>query len=384
MLMNTYSRLPVAFVEGKGTYLYDDNGKEYLDFVAGIAVNCLGHCHPRLVEALTEQANTLWHTSNLYHLPVQQELAQKLIDESGMSSVFLSNSGTESVEGALKIAKKYGKIVHQGTKTQIIAMHNSFHGRTIGALSVTGRSKYQKDFTPLLPNVQFANYNDIEDVVSKITKETAAIIMELIQGEGGINEADVDFVKQIREICDKEDILLIIDEVQTGIGRTGKMFCFQHYGITPDIVTLAKGLGGGFPVGAVLASKKVAELLQPGDHASTFGGNPLACKVASTVIDVINDQEILANVEEMGAYFNKKVDELIKKYPIVKKYKGKGLMVGIEVEADTVQIMKQCLEKGLLILMAGEGIVRMLPPLNVTKNEIDQAIEIIDEVLSTM
>ena len=379
--MNTYSRFDLNLVRGEGCFVYDQKGNKYLDFVTGIAVNCLGHCHPKLVQAIKEQSETLWHVSNLYHTEEANELSKKLVDLSGLESVFFCNSGTEAVEAAFKLTKKYAKNKKRTDEFEIIAMKNSFHGRTLGALSLTGQPKYQKSFEPLISGVKYAEFNNIEDVLSKVNENTAGIILELVQGEGGINPATIEFVKEIRKICDEHDILMIIDEVQTGIGRTGTMFAYEHYGILPDIVTLAKALGGGFPIGAMLAKEAVASAFAPGDHASTFGGNPLACKIANTILTTFVEDNILGNVTEIESYIRSQVEEMMKKHQSIVKIKGKGLLLGFEIKGDVLKIISSCIDKGLLVLRAGENVLRILPPLNVSKKEVDQCLSILQEVL---
>lgn len=374
----TYKRNPVVFVKGKGVNVWDANGKKYLDFFSGLAVNNLGHCHPRVLNAIKKQAGKLMHTSNLYYTQPQAKLAQKLISLSFPGKVFFCNSGAEANEAAIKLARKFGN----PKRNEIITMKESFHGRTITTLTATAQTKYQKGFQPLAPGFKYVEFNDINAVKKAITKSTVAIMVELIQGEGGINIAEKEFIKNLRKLCNKKKILLIFDEVQTGIGRTGKMFAFENYGIVPDILTLAKALGGGLPIGAMIVRGKFAEVLKPGTHASTFGGNPVVCASACAVLDTIKKEKLLDNAVKMGNYFYKKLQELKPRYSIISEIRGKGLMIGVELKIKGEKIAKKCLEERLIINCTHEKVLRFLPPLNVKKNEIDQAIKIFEGVLT--
>lgn len=377
-IMNTYGRLPVLFVRGQGSWLYDEEGNKYLDFVAGIAVNCLGHSNQLIKEALAEQADKLIHTSNLYWIEGQIDLAERLCQKSGMDKAFFCNSGAEANEGAIKLARKWGR--PQG-RYEIISALQSFHGRTMGALAATGQEKYQTSFQPLLPGFSFVNFNNLQEIKVAINEKTAAIILEPIQGEGGLNEPAPGYLKEVAELCKEEGILLILDEVQTGIGRTGKDFAFQHYGIEPDIITLAKGLGGGLPIGALLARGQAAETFQPGDHASTFGGNPLVTHVANQVCQKVLSEDFLEEVREKSAYMIDGLQGLKDKYPFISQIKGRGLMLGLECGQRANTIVDKMLERKILINAIGGKTLRFVPPLNLKKEEIDLLIENLDQVL---
>ncbi|KMT22658.1 aspartate aminotransferase family protein [Clostridium cylindrosporum] len=380
LLTNNYKRFDLTFVSGKGPYLYTDKGEKYLDFVSGIAVNCLGHSSDIIKNALTAQAEKLVHISNLYWSDVQTDLARKLTELSSLSSVFFCNSGTESIEAALKFARKYGKSFGNNSKSNIVFMKNSFHGRTMGALSVTGQGKYQEAFAPLIGGVIESEFNNIEDIKNKINEDTCAVILEPIQGEGGIISIDKDFLLEVKTLCDKYNALLIFDEVQCGIARTGTFFTFESFGITPDILCLAKGLGGGFPIGATVVSSKVAEKLEPGDHGSTFGGNPLACAVSMAIINEILDKNIIKEVNEKANYIVDKLNKIKENNSAIKDIKGMGLLIGIEVENPS-DVVSKALENKLLLVGAGSTVVRLLPPLNVTYEEIDEALSILEKCL---
>ncbi len=372
----TYSKLPLVFVKGKGSRLWDIHNKAYLDFFPGWGVGNLGHCHPKVVAAVKDQAPKLiFIPNNYYNLP-QAKLARELAYWSYPAKVFFCNSGAEASEAAIKFSRKFG----QG-RYEIITFENSFHGRTLAAMTATGQKKYQEGFAPLPEGFKTVKFNDIQEVLHAISDKTAAIMLELIQGEGGINVADKDFVLNLRKICDQKNLLLIIDEVQTGIGRTGKLFCYQNYGITPDIMTLAKALGGGLPIGAMLVKKEIADILGPGTHASTFGGSPLVSKAALAVLGAIHKEKLLANTREMGEYLFLKLNQLRNKYPLIKEVRGMGLMIGMELNIPGKDIVQKCVEKGLLINCTHETVLRIMPALNVSKKEIDQAIKILGEAL---
>lgn len=380
-LMNTYSRFDIVFEKGLGSKVYDINGKEYIDFVSGVAVNCLGHSHPAIIKAINDQSSNLMHVSNLYWNTKQLEVAKKLCDYSDHDKVFFCNSGTEAVEAALKLARKYGKQNGGNQKNEIIYMENSFHGRTFGALAVTGQEKYQKDFMPLMEGVKSSKFNDIQDIKNKINENTCAVIVEPIQGEGGIVVAQIDFLKEVKELCKKYDALLIFDEIQCGMGRTGSLFAYQKFDVIPDVICMAKGLGGGFPIGAVVSTQKVASAFVPGDHGSTFGGNPLGCSVALAVLEELMDKGVVNEVNEKSKYIINKVLELKNKYNVISKIHGMGLMLGIKLETDKSKVINKCIEKGLLLVGAGEDVVRIVPALNITKEEIDNGLDILDKVL---
>lgn len=377
-IMNTYGRLPVLFVKGEGSWVYDDEDNKYLDFVAGIAVNCLGHNNEFVNDAIREQSEKLIHCSNLYWIEPQIELAQILCQKSGMDKAFFCNSGAEANEAAIKLARKWGQA--KG-KYEIISAYQSFHGRTMGALAATGQEKYQKAFQPLLPGFKFAHYNNLASIENEINEKTAAIILEPIQGEGGLNEPENDFLLDVAKLCKKHDILLILDEVQTGISRTGKAFGFQNYGVEPDMITLAKGLGGGVPIGALLAKGEASESFVPGDHASTFGGNPLVTNVAFKVCQKVLEEDFCKEVEEKGSYMKGKLEELKKEHSFISKVKGRGLILGLEVGDHASLIVEKMLERKILINAIGGKTLRFVPPLNVKKEEIDLLIENLAEVL---
>ena len=374
-VMNTYGRSPIALVKGQGSWAWDAEGKKYLDFMAGIAVCGLGHAHPELTAVLEEQGERLWHCSNIYWNQPQVELAEKLCLAAGMDKAFFANSGAEVNEGAIKLARKY--FYRRGEKRyKIIAFQNSFHGRTTGTLALTGQTKYQQGFEPLLPGVEYAEFNNLASVEALITGETCAVMVEPVQGEGGINPATVSFMQGLRELCNKEGILLILDEVQTGVGRTGKMMAFQHYNIRPDIVTLAKALGGGFPIGALLATDEAATGFAPGDHASTFGGNLLACALGSKVVEIISEPSFLDQVGAIGNYLRDRLAAVAEKDERAVTVKGMGLLLGIEFSVEVKDLVSICLKNGLLLISAGPRVLRFVPPLNVTPAEVDMAMDI--------
>ena len=383
-MMNTYGRFDILLENGEGTFVYDVNGKEYLDFVAGVAVNCLGHSHPVVINALKEQSSKIMHVSNLYWNVPQLELAEKLVQYSEQDKVFFCNSGTEATETAIKLARKYGKVSGNPEKYQILYMENSFHGRTMGALAVTGQEKYQKSFTPLMEGIQAVRFNDIEDLVKKMNSNVCGIILEPIQGEGGIVSVQKEFLNKVKELCHEYDALLIYDEVQCGIGRTGKLFAYEKYGVVPDVVCMAKGLGGGFPIGAVLAVEKAAKAFEPGDHGCTFGGNPLACAVSLAVLKELIEGGVIEKVEEKSLYIIDKVNNFKMKYGLVKGIQGMGLMLGMVLGSNTKEFIGKCMDKGLLLVGAGQDVVRIVPPLNVSYKEIDKALSIMEEALNEM
>ncbi|MCX4296471.1 MAG: aspartate aminotransferase family protein [Lachnospiraceae bacterium] len=378
-LLHTYNRYQIVWDRGDGMYLYDIAGKKYLDFVAGIAVFALGYNNKAYNDALKAQIDKVIHTSNYYYNIPAIEAAKKLKKISGMDRIFFTNSGAEAVEGALKAARKYAFLRDGHTNHDIIAMNHSFHGRTMGALSVTGNVHYREAFEPLIGNVKFADFNDFESVKTQVTDKTCAIIFETVQGEGGIYPATEAFIKQVRALCDERDILLILDEIQCGMGRTGTMFAWQQYDVKPDIMTGAKAIGCGVPVGAFLMTEKVAQQsLTSGDHGTTYGGNPLACTAISKVIDLFEEQRILENVKETGAYLYKKLDELTIKYDCIKAHRGVGLMQGLECDMSVNGVINRAIQKGLLLINAGTNIIRFIPPLIVSKADVDSMIEIVD------
>lgn len=379
-IMNTYGRFSVAIESGKGATCKDFDGKSYVDFGSGIGVNSLGYSNDAWVQAVSEQAGKLNHTSNLYYTKPCGELAKKLCDLTGFQKVFFANSGAEANEGAIKIARKYG-IDHYGENhTKIITLVNSFHGRTVTTLAATGQDVFHKSFFPLTEGFDYALAGDMDDVKSKADENTAAILIELIQGEGGVLPMEKEFVKQLETFCAEKDILLIVDEVQTGVGRTGTFYCYEQYGIHPNLITSAKGLGGGLPIGAILADEKTCQVFGAGDHGSTFGGNPIACAGANCVVDLVGQPEFLQQVKQKGAYFADKLSKM----PHVQKVRQMGLMIGFDLDAGTsAQVAAQCVEQGLLVLTAKQA-VRLLPPLNITYEEIDQGLAILEQVLKTV
>lgn len=380
-VLHTYNRFPVVFDHGEGVYLYDLEGKKYLDFGAGIAVFSLGYGNQGYNEALKNQIDKLLHTSNLYYNVPMTEAAEKLLKASGLSKVFFTNSGTEAIEGAIKAARKYAWLKDKSTDHEIIAMKHSFHGRSMGALSVTGNSHYQEPFKPLIGGIKFADFNDLESVKAQITEKTCAIILETVQGEGGIYLAEKSFLEGIRKLCDERDILLILDEIQCGMGRTGTMFAYEAYGVKPDIMTSAKALGCGVPVGAFVLNEKVAEnSLAPGDHGTTYGGNPFACAAVSKVFDLFEEQHILEHVQKVTPYLEKKLDSLVEKYDFLTQRRGKGLMQGLVVAGKPVgEIVGKALENGLVVISAGSDVLRFVPPLIITKEQIDEMVEKLEQ-----
>jgi acetylornithine/N-succinyldiaminopimelate aminotransferase len=376
-VMNTYGRLPLALMKGQGARVWDADGNEYLDFVAGIAVNALGHNHPALTKAITEQAAKLLHVSNLYWIEPQVKLAKLLVENSCSDKVFFANSGAEANEGAIKLARKYAKEHYGEDKFEIITMNKSFHGRTLATLAATGQSKFHQDFKPLPAGFKYVPFNDFKALEDAIGPHTCAVMMEPIQGEGGVYAAEPDYLTKVRRLCDDRNLLLIFDEVQSGIGRSGELFAYQLYGVEPDIMTLAKGLGGGVPIGAFLAKEQVAVALKPGDHGSTFGGNPLATAAATAVLETVLADGFLAGVKEVAGYFAAKLEELAGKYPVVKEVRGKGLLLGMELDVAAAGVVNACREKGLLINGVAEKVLRFLPPLIVTKADVDEAVAIL-------
>ena len=380
-VLHTYNRFPVVFDHGEGVYLYDLEGKKYLDFGAGIAVFSLGYGNQGYNEALKNQVDKLLHTSNLYYNVPMTEAAEKLLKASGLSKVFFTNSGTEAIEGAIKAARKYAWLKDKSTDHEIIAMKHSFHGRSMGALSVTGNSHYQEPFKPLIGGIKFADFNDLESVKAQITEKTCAIILETVQGEGGIYPAEKSFLEGIRKLCDERDILLILDEIQCGMGRTGTMFAYEAYGVKPDIMTSAKALGCGVPVGAFVLNEKVAEnSLAPGDHGTTYGGNPFACAAVSKVFDLFEEQHILEHVQKVTPYLEENLDSLVEKYDFLTQRRGKGLMQGLVVAGKPVgEIVGKALENGLVVISAGSDVLRFVPPLIITKEQIDEMVEKLEQ-----
>ena len=371
--------------KGEDVYLYDNTGKKYLDMGAGIAVSALGYSNEKYKNALKDQIDKLIHVSNLYYTDPAFRAADYVADATGMDRVFFTNSGAEAIEGAVKLARKYAYNKDKESKGEIIAMNHSFHGRTMGALSVTGNAHYREPFEPLISGVSFAEYNDLESVRKLVTKDTCAIILETVQGEGGIRPADKDFLIGIRNLCDEKDIVLILDEIQCGMGRTGKMFAYEHYGIKPDIVTTAKALGCGVPVGAFAAVERVAAAMCPGDHGTTYGGNPLATAAVCEVFAQFEEKNILANVNETGNYLKEKLEALATAYPDkIKEVRGMGLILGLELLVPNSEVVAKAMEKGLIVIAAGCNVVRLVPPLVIKKEHTDACIKILDEIFAEM
>ena len=381
VLLHTYNRFPVVFDHGKGVCLYDINGKEYLDFCAGIAVFALGYGNEEYNDALKAQIDKLIHTSNLFYSVPAIDAAKKLCGAAGMDRVFFTNSGAEAIEGAIKSARKYAFTKDGSTDHEIIAMEHSFHGRTMGALAVTGNKKYREPFEPLIGNIKYAVFNDYESVASQVTDKTCAIIMETVQGEGGIYPADDSFLKKVRKLCDEKDILLILDEIQCGMGRTGNMFAYQAYGIKPDIVTAAKAVGCGVPVGAFMMTQKVADKsLVPGDHGTTYGGNPLVTAAVCEVLKQFEERKILDNVKEVGDYLYKRLEEVKSEYDFITAHRGLGLMQGLVFDNDIKpagEVCKRAVDNGLLIITAGGNVIRFIPPLVISRDDVDKMISIL-------
>ncbi|SDA50407.1 acetylornithine/N-succinyldiaminopimelate aminotransferase [Butyrivibrio sp. INlla18] len=384
-LLHTYNRYQIVLDKGDGVYLYDLDGKKYLDFVAGIAVFAFGYNYKDYNDALKNQIDKLLHTSNYYYNVPAIEAAKKLKEVSQMDRVFFTNSGAEAVEGALKAARKYAYLKDGKNDHEIIAMNHSFHGRTFGALSVTGNPHYREAFEPMIGNIKFADLNDFESVLACVNEKTCAIIMETVQGEGGIFPADKEFLTKVRKLCDERDILLILDEIQCGMGRTGSMFAWQRYGIKPDIMTTAKALGCGVPVGAFLMTEKVgANSLVAGDHGTTYGGNPFACSAINKVLDLFKQDNIIENVNEVAPYLEKRLDELVEKYDFILTRRGVGLMQGLVFNRPVADVINKALENGLILINAGAEIIRFVPPLVITKKNVDDMIEILNSCLGSL
>jgi acetylornithine/N-succinyldiaminopimelate aminotransferase len=380
-LMNTYNRYPVVFVRGRGMKLYDSEGKEYNDFLAGIAVNNLGHCHPRVVIALQKQAQKLIHVSNYYHIEPQIRLAKMLVQNSFADRAFFCNSGAEANEAAIKLARKYAKENLGEERHEIITALNSFHGRTMATVTATGQPKFHKGFAPMLPGFKYVPFGDLAALAAAITDKTAAVMLEPIQAEGGVNLPPDNYFRELRALLDEKGLLLIMDEVQTGMGRTGRLFAYEHFGIEPDIMTLAKALGGGTAIGACLAKEKVAESFSPGDHASTFGGNPLACAAAIASLEaILEDGWLLAACTRMGDYLRKGLFALKEKYPFIRDVRGRGLLVGMELDFDAADIVKDALKEGYVINHTMGKVLRFVPPLIVVEEDIDGLLEILDKI----
>ena len=381
VLMPTYAPSPISIVRGRGSRVYDLEGREYLDFVAGIAVNTLGHAHPDLVAAIQKQAQHLLHASNLYYTEPQVKLAKALVDHSFAKKVFFCNSGAEANEAAIKLSRRYAHQKHGPDRYEIITMLNSFHGRTMATLTATGQEKVQKGFEPLLPGFKYVPLNNMPELEKALSAKTAAVMLELVQGEGGVHVADRTYLKSLRELCRQHDVLLVFDEVQTGMGRTGTLFAYEQLGVHPDIMTLAKGLGGGVPIGACLATDEVAAAFSPGAHASTFGGNPLACAAALAVLRVLLEGRVLEQSRRMGDYLAKGLLDLKDRLHIVKDVRGLGLLQGMELTIEGKPVVDDCLARGLLINCTMERVLRFVPPLIITQHEIDRLLDTLSQIL---
>jgi len=379
-IMGTYRRFPVVFTRGRGMKLWDTEGREYLDFVAGIAVCSLGHAHPAVTRAIQEQAERLVHVSNLYYIETQIEYARLLTENCALKKVFFCNSGAEANEGAIKLARKFGNDASGGMRNEIISMTASFHGRTMATITATGQEKFQHGFHPLLPGFKYAPFNDLETLAGMITERTCAVLVEPIQAEGGIKLAAPGYFAGLRKLCDERNILLILDEVQVGMGRTGSLFAYEQEGIIPDIITLAKAIGNGFPLGATLAGEKVADAFAPGSHASTFGGNPLGMAAARATLAVLLSEGIVQECRNKGSYLMARIEELRARHQLIKEVRGRGLLVGVELNGEAAAIIARAMKRGLLIASAGPNVLRFVPPLIATKQDIDQATAILDEV----
>ncbi len=384
-IINTYNRqreMTPLLVKGEGTRVWDENGREYLDFVGGLAVNALGHCFPPVIEAARRQMETVIHASNLYYTEPQIGLAQALVENSPAGKVFFSNSGAEANEAAIKLARKYGKLQFGEERFEIITALNSFHGRTLATVTATGQTKFHRGFEPLIPGFKYARFNDADSFRSQVNPHTCAVMVEPVQGEGGVHVATKEFLQELRQLCHEENLLLIFDEVQCGMGRTGKLFAFEHYNVIPDIFTLAKALGGGLPIGAMLCSEEVSRGFSPGDHASTFGGNPVACAAALAVVRSLLEEGFLDLVEQKSAFLISGLERLQKLFPaLIREIRGKGLILGVETGGEAREIQRLCQEKGLLINCIGETILRLLPPLNVAESELNAALKILETAL---
>lgn len=380
-ILKTYNRFQIVLEKGEGVYLYDMNGKKYLDFAAGIAVFALGYQNPDYNQALKDQIDKILHTSNLYYNQPSIDAAEKIVKTSGMSKVFFTNSGTEAIEGALKVARKYAYLKDPSKDYEFIAMNHSFHGRSQGALAVTGNSHYQDGFVPVPMRAVFADFNDLEDVKSKITEKTCGIICEVVQGEGGIYPAQKEFLQGLRDLCDEKDILLIFDEVQCGMGRCGSLYAHDLYGVKPDVMALAKALGCGVPVGAFVTNEKASHALVPGDHGTTYGGNPFATAAVSKVYDLFDEMDVVGNVNEVGPYLYEKLEGLKEKYASIVDHRGIGLMQGLEFDEPVGDIILKAMDLGLILISAGANIIRFVPPLVITKAHVDEMIQLLDQSL---
>ncbi|GHI00171.1 acetylornithine transaminase [Neobacillus kokaensis] len=383
-IMATYSRFPVTLVKGKGSYVWDDQGKQYLDFTSGIATCNLGHVPDVVKEKLEEQLQNLWHCTNLYHIPNQEKLAGLLTANSCGDQVFFCNSGAEANEAAIKLARRYANKVKGKASSEVVTFQQSFHGRTLATLTATAQEKIQNGFFPLMPGFSYLPYNDFESLEVLNTKKPAAVLLELVQGEGGVIPANQEWVQKLAQICKENDILLMVDEIQTGMGRTGTLFAYQQFGIEPDVISLAKGLGSGFPIGAIIAKEEAAKGFEPGSHGSTFGGNPLATAAGSATVTHLVESGVLENAKEMAAYLDLQLKSLKDKFPIIKDIRGKGLLKGMVVEMNAIEVVQKAIANHLLILTAGPNVIRILPPLTVTKEEINELIDKLEQTFQSM
>lgn len=382
-VMQTYARFPIALVKGKGVRVWDADGKEYLDFVAGLAVNSLGHCHPAVARAVADQVNTLLHVSNLYHIEPQARLAKALCDHSFADRVFFCNSGAEANEAAIKLARRYGSERARG-RNEILTALNSFHGRTLATLTATGQEKIRLGYDPLPAGFRHAPFNDLEAAEAAVDHRTAAILVEPIQGEGGVVAPDASYVRGLRRLCDDRGLLLMFDEVQVGMGRTGRLFAYEHFGVEPDVMTLAKALGGGLPLGAMLARERVAESFPPGSHASTFGGNPVVCRAGLAVLETLLDDGLVEHCEAMGSLLREGLEGLAKRFAFVREVRGKGLLLGMEMEGECGPVIRECMREGLLVASAGANVLRMAPPLTIEEEDVAEALSVIERALASL
>lgn len=382
-VMQTYARFPIALVKGKGVRVWDADGKEYMDFVAGLAVNSLGHCHPAVARAVADQVNTLLHVSNLYHIEPQARLAKALCDHSFADRVFFCNSGAEANEAAIKLARRYGSERARG-RNEILTALNSFHGRTLATLTATGQEKIRLGYDPLPAGFRHAPFNDLEAAEAAVDHRTAAILVEPIQGEGGVVAADASYVRGLRRLCDDRGLLLMFDEVQVGMGRTGRLFAYEHFGVEPDVMTLAKALGGGLPLGAMLARERVAESFPPGSHASTFGGNPVVCRAGLAVLETLLEDGLVEHCEAMGSLLREGLEGLAKRFAFVREVRGKGLLLGMEMEGECGPVIRECMREGLLVASAGANVLRMAPPLTIEEEDVAEALSVIERALASL
>lgn len=383
-IMATYNRFPITLVKGKGSYVWDDQGQKYLDYTAGIATCNLGHVPDAVKEKVEQQLDTLWHCSNLYHIPAQEKLATLLVQHSCADQVFFCNSGAEANEGAIKLARRYAQKIKGTDAFEIVTFKQSFHGRTLATLSATGQEKLQQGFQPLVSGFRYLPYNDIEALNQLVSSKTCAVLLELVQGEGGVIPADPEWIEQLAQLCQKHNLLLMVDEIQTGMGRTGTLFAYEQYDFEPDVISLAKGLGSGFPIGALLAKKEVAQAFDPGSHGSTFGGNPLATTAGLATLEVLVSEDFMKHSKQMGEYLNSRLNECKEKFNEIQEVRGRGLLQGVVLKEKAALVVQAARERNVLVLLAGPDVVRILPPLTTTKEEIDQFISVLMDLLNTL